>query len=86
MDRLFVGCFPGGLVYADRAREEQGDYKHVAFLPYDTLQLSLKQDCPVELKSRIEEDAFYMKAQKGKLFPISGNLSVTLGTQLRSTS
>jgi hypothetical protein len=40
-DPLFIGLFPTGFSYADRTREEQGDYKRIAFLPYDTLELKV---------------------------------------------
>jgi hypothetical protein len=35
-DPLFIGLFPGGVSYANRNVEEHGDYKRLAFLPYDT--------------------------------------------------
>lgn len=49
-DRLFSGVYPCGIVYADRYREKGGDYARLAFLPYDTLQLSMpktiaRQNC-----------------------------------------
>jgi hypothetical protein len=54
---LFIGLFPGGVSYANRNVEEDGDYKRLAFLPYDTLALEVQKDCPPELRDRIVEDA-----------------------------
>jgi hypothetical protein len=38
---LFIGSYSGGIVYADRTREEHGDYKRLAFLPWHTLKLEI---------------------------------------------
>ena len=54
-DPLFIGIFPGGISYADRTVERDGDYKRLAFLPYDTLALQVQKDCPPELRHRIVE-------------------------------
>jgi hypothetical protein len=51
-DRLFIGNYPCGIVYADRHNEEHGDYKRLAFLPYDGMELEFAKDCPEELKER----------------------------------
>lgn len=45
-DRLFIGWYPGGIVYADRKRERHGDYAPLAFLAYDTLELSVEKELP----------------------------------------
>ena len=50
---LFVGVFLGGIVYADRSQSESGHYKRLVFLPYGTLKLELKEDCPSELRAQI---------------------------------
>lgn len=82
-DRLFIGVFPCGLVYADRHREKHGDYAKLAFLPYDTLQLQVEKDCPPDLRVRIEEDAASMLARRGQAFPIStSGQTVMLGTRM----
>jgi hypothetical protein len=55
-DPLFIGLFRAGVSYANRNVEENGDYKRLAFLPYDTLALEVQKDCPLELRHRIFED------------------------------
>jgi hypothetical protein len=40
--RLFIGVFPCGISYADRHHEEHGDYKTLAFLPYNSLVLEFR--------------------------------------------
>lgn len=81
-DRLFIGVFPGGISYADCHREEHGDYAKLAFLPFDTLQLEIKQDCPADLRTRIEADAATIQSRRGESFQISGcNQTVMLGGQ-----
>jgi hypothetical protein len=70
-DPLFIGLFPGGVSYANRNVEEDGDYKRLAFLPYDTLALEVQKDCPPELRHRIVEDAKTIQARRGQPFRIS---------------
>jgi hypothetical protein len=41
--RLFIGVFPCGISYADRHHEEYGDYKALAFLPYESLTLEFRK-------------------------------------------
>ena len=80
-DRLFIGLFPGGVVYADRTREEHGDYKRLAFLPWHSLVLEVKPDCPADLRRRIEADAATYIARRGQQEPISTTgQTVMLGT------
>ncbi len=69
--RLFIGIFPGGIVYADRHHEQYGDYKHVAFFPYDTLCLDVKKDCPHELLAEVKAHAATLQLRRGELFCIS---------------
>lgn len=79
-DRLFIGIFPGGIAYADRHREKNGDYARLAFLPYDTLQLEVEQDCPTDLRTLIEADAEFIQSRRGELFQVSScGQTVTLG-------
>jgi len=81
-DRLFIGIFPCGIAYADRHREKHGDYARLAFLPYDTLQLEVEQDCPADLRTLIEADAASIQSRRGDLFQISSCAqTVTLGGQ-----
>lgn len=70
-DRLFVGVYPTGIVYADRSREEHGDYKRLAFLPYRTLELEWSKGVPADLKKRIESDARVIQARRGEEFQVS---------------
>lgn len=70
-DRLFSGVYPCGIVYADRHREKGGDYARLAFLPYDTLQLTIEVDCPAELRALIEADAAAIQARSGQSYQVS---------------
>ncbi len=58
-ERIFIGSYPCGVVYADRHNEEHGDYKRLAFLPYDGMELQFEKDCPEELRKQIEQSAKY---------------------------
>ncbi len=79
-DRLFIGIFPCGIAYADRHRERGGDFARLAFLPYDTLQLEVEQDCPTDLRKLIEADAASIQSRRGELFQVSASgQTVTLG-------
>ncbi|RTL35829.1 MAG: hypothetical protein EKK53_23825 [Burkholderiales bacterium] len=69
--RLFIGVYPAGLVYADRLREVGGDYARLAFLPYDTLDLQLSADCPAELRQAVSAHADRMRAKRGQAFQVS---------------
>lgn len=68
--RLFVGVMPCGLTYCDRAREKDGDYLKVAFLPYETLVLQVFVPRSPLLPA-IEQDARAMKAREGEEFEVS---------------
>ena len=70
-DRIFIGIWCTGISYSDREREEFGDYKKLAFLPYKTLTLEVRPDCPPELLEEIEEDAATIIARRGEKFPVS---------------
>lgn len=71
MDRLFIGIYPAGISYRDRHREKLGDYAKLAFLPYDTLELKVEEDCPAELRTRIESDAATIQNKRGERFQVS---------------
>lgn len=69
--RVMVAVHAAGVVYCDRQVEVNGDYKRLAFLPYDTLVLEWG-DCPSELLRReIERDASVIQAQRGQLWQVS---------------
>lgn len=76
-ERLFIGYFPGGVVYADRQVEVNGDYKRLGFLDYGTLTLKIEKGCPKGLEEQIRRDASQYK--DGEKLQIAGNLTITLG-------
>jgi hypothetical protein len=80
-DRLFIGVYPCGLVYADTWIEKHGDYKKLAFLSYRELEIDWsKGRIPKELKARIVAHAATMQAKRRQSFPISTcGQFVTLG-------
>jgi len=78
-NRLFIGVYPGGIVYADRMNEEDGDYKKLAFLSYSTLKLEFSGECPIDLQERIEKNAIKVIEKKGCPFAISSSQTVILG-------
>ncbi len=69
--RIFIGCYPEGIVYADRTVEEHGDYARLAFLPYDTLELEFSPTCPLQLKQEIRDSAAHLQAHRGEPYSIS---------------
>ncbi len=81
-ERLFIGVYPGGLVYADRSIEIQGDYKRLAFLPYRFLMLEwASTDCPSDLRQIIENHAAQIAARHGQCYQISASgQTVVLGS------
>jgi len=81
--RLFSGVYPTGIVYADKARERDGDYLRVAFLPFSTLQLEWAPGShPAELRAEIERDAAQVIAQRGEQYPVSASgQTVKLGKE-----
>ncbi len=80
-DRLFVGVYPCGIVYADRAREEGGEYKRIAFLDYKTLYLRISCMCrEPDLVSAIADHASTIISRRGERFETSAcGQSVVLG-------
>ena len=83
--RLFVGLMPAGIVYADRGREEHGDYKRIAFLSYHNLEfkaakLSDASEADRELLRLARGHAETIQAQRGQKLQIStAGQGVTLG-------
>jgi hypothetical protein len=75
MDRLFVGVYPTGIAYADRARTKHGDYLRLAFLPYSTLEIEWSRGVtvPAELQALIEADAHAMQERAGQEFRVSAS-------------
>lgn len=69
--QLFAGCFPTGIVYADRCNLENGDYKRLAFLSFQSLELSVEPTCVPRLREHIERHAKAIQAQRGMPYQIS---------------
>lgn len=77
---LFIGVQAAGISYADTQVIEAGDYKKLAFLPYDTLKLEFYPGCPADLRAEITQDASLYK--KGQIFQTSAcGQTVKLGTK-----
>lgn len=82
-DRVFCGCFPTGLVWADRCVEVHGDYKRLAYLSFATLEHIIEPNCPAELLPSILKDIEAVKARRGQEYPVStSGQTVTLGHEL----
>ena len=81
--RLFIGIYPCGIVYADKFREKDNDYRRCCFLPYSTLEPEFERDCPAELRAGIMEDVKRMQSKRGQLFrtATTGDSYVMLGTK-----
>lgn len=71
LERLFIGVYPGGIVYADRSKEVSGDYARLAFLSYHSLELEVQNDCPSDLLELIKAHASTLQSRRGELFQIS---------------
>jgi hypothetical protein len=69
-DRLFIGLYPAGIVYADKSHTAGGDYKQVAFLPYRTLTLEIR-DAESPLLESAKAHAAGIQAQRGKPLTVS---------------
>lgn len=54
-DWLFIGCYSCGYVLADKWVEVSGDYRRLAFIPYNTLELQVDDSCPLYLVPLIAE-------------------------------
>jgi hypothetical protein len=76
-------CFPTGIVYADRTRDDPRtqDYKRLAYLNYASLQLDIEPDCKGELADYVKTEAAKIQAMQGQLFSIAGNMKVILGSR-----
>jgi hypothetical protein len=71
-ERVFVGVFPTGISYADRTVEVGGDYKRLAFLPFDTLVLEWNaKRVPPDVRDYIERDAARLQARSGEDYKVS---------------
>jgi len=70
--RIFVGTYPEGLVYADIAVQVNGDFRPLAFLSYRTLELAFYDGCPHYLMPTVVEMAQPIIARAGERFQTSG--------------
>lgn len=66
-----VGVNRISTVYSDRAITRLGDYKRLAFLPYASLVLEVRPDCPPALRAEIEEDARHYQARRGERLEVT---------------
>lgn len=87
--RVFAGVFPTGISYADRTVEVGGDYKRLAFLPFDTLSLEWRaKRIPKDVQDYIIKDAAKIQARRGEDYRVSSaGQTVLLGgsAETRST-
>ena len=85
--RLFIGLYPAGVVYADKAYEINGDYARIAFLPYDTLELEFTpggQRSP--LRDQIMDHAADLMTRTGGEIAVSASGQTRrLGTKRRGS-
>ncbi len=77
-------CFPTGIVYADKTREDPTtrDYKRLGDLNYATLILKLELDCKGDVAHYVTAEAARIQAMRGQRFSIAGNMQVTLGSDI----
>jgi hypothetical protein len=77
-------CFPTGIVYADKTREDPTtrDYKRLGYLNYATLILTLEPDCKRDVAHYVTAEAAKLQAMRGQRFSIAGNMQVTLGSDI----
>ena len=69
-ERIFCGVFATGLSYADREKEEGGDYKRLAFISFSTLTLEVEKSCPAELRPYIERNAKLLQNKRGQEYQV----------------
>jgi len=78
--RIFVGVYPEGLMFADKLVELHGDYRHLGFLSYRTLKLTVYKECPGYLIPVVVEMAQPYIDKRGERFETDGaGHSVILG-------
>lgn len=72
-NRLFIGVFPAGIGYADRARTVTGDYARVGFLPFKTLVFEPARDADPKLVAEARAHAAKIAARRGQPFEVSAS-------------
>jgi hypothetical protein len=71
-ERLFMGLYPTGLVFADKAVEIAGDYKRLGYINYERLVLEqVAPGCPPELLALMQAEEARMQAKRGERFETS---------------
>ncbi len=70
-DRIFVATLATGIGYADRTREEHGDWKRLAILFFSDLRADIEPDCPADLESQIRSHRATIQARRGELYQVS---------------
>ena len=60
---LFIGYFPGCIVYADRGRIQYDDYKTIAHLSYSGIAKIFDSRLPDFVREKIEADARKQSAE-----------------------
>jgi hypothetical protein len=82
-DNLFICVYPEGMGYADRSRQEDGDYARLAFFAFKDLSLEFEPGCPPHLADIILRDAQEFRARRNEAYPISASgQTVQLGSKL----
>ena len=67
---LFTCVMPGGIAYSDRRRTVNGDYKRIAFLAFQTLELRVAAPRS-DLLDEIRADAATYQKRRGELTEVS---------------
>jgi|TARA_R110002012_G_scaffold256500_1_gene436694 hypothetical protein len=82
-ERIFVATMATGIGYADRTREEHGDWKRLAILFYSDLRAEIEPDCLPDLAQQIREHMAPIQARRGEQYQIStSGQTITLGHAL----
>ena len=83
-DRIFVARLATGIGYADRTREEHGDWKRLAILFFSDLRAEIASDCPADLESQIRSHMATIQARRGEPYQVStSGQTITLGHALK---
>ena len=82
-DRILLATLATGIGYADRTREEHGDWKRLAILFFSDLRADIEPDCPADLESQIRSHMATIQARRGELYQVStSGQTITLGHAL----
>jgi hypothetical protein len=84
IDRVFCALFPVGVVWSDRFVDLDGDYKRLARMPYDTLELQFEADCPYELRAEVTSQAKFYQDRRGQEYQVTrSGQTVVLGSAIK---